>query len=453
MLRPNREKQQNYELVSIEDLVPADHLLRKIDKYIDFSFIDERVRHLYSQDNGRPAIDPLVLFKMIFLGYFYGIRSERQLERDIQTNLAYRWFLGLGLADRVPDHTTISWNRRTRFKDTTVFQDIFDEIVLQAISHRMVGGRVLISDSTHLKANANKHKYTKEQVKQNTRDYLDELNAAVETDRKAQGKKPLKPREEVNEDKEVKVSTTDPDSGYMVREGKPEGFFYLDHRTVDVKYNLITDVFVTAGNVHDSVPYLSRLDRQRERFGFRVEAVALDSGYLTTPICKGLQDRKIFGVIAHRRFHPTQGLFHKWEFTYNAEQDVYVCPQKQELPYRTTDRHGYRHYASNPQLCAECPMLAQCTRSKNHRKLVTRHVWEDSKEQVRQNRLTKSGKGLYRKRKETIERSFADAKQLHGFRYCRLRGLRNVMEQALMTAAVQNMKKIAFHLDRKAKEG
>ncbi|GMX64886.1 hypothetical protein Elgi_41550 [Paenibacillus elgii] len=189
MLRSNRDKQQNYELVSIEDLVPADHMLRKIDKYIDFSFIDEKVRHLYSQDNGRPAIDPLVLFKMIFLGYFYGIRSERQLEREIQTNLAYRWFLGLGLTDRVPDHTTISWNRRTRFKDTTVFQDIFDEIVLQAVSHRMVGGRVLISDSTHLKANANKHKYTKKLVKQNTRDYLDELNAAVEADRKTQGKK------------------------------------------------------------------------------------------------------------------------------------------------------------------------------------------------------------------------------------------------------------------------
>ncbi|WP_201007600.1 IS1182 family transposase [Paenibacillus glycanilyticus] len=452
MLRSNRDKQQNYELVSIEDLVPADHMLRKIDKYIDFSFIDEKVRHLYSQDNGRPAIDPLVLFKMIFLGYFYGIRSERQLEREIQTNLAYRWFLGLGLTDRVPDHTTISWNRRTRFKETTVFQDIFDEIVLQAISHRMVGGRVLISDSTHLKANANKHKYTKDQVKQNARDYLDELNAAVETDRKAQGKKPLKPREEVNEDKEVKISTTDPESGYMVREGKPEGFFYLDHRTVDVKYNLITDVFVTAGNVHDSVPYLGRLDRQRERFGFEVEAVALDSGYLTTPICKGLQDRKIFGVIAHRRFHPTQGLIHKWEFKYDAEQDLYVCPQEQELPYRTTDRHGYRHYASNPKICAECPMLRQCTRSKNHRKLLTRHIWEDSKEQVRLNRLSKSGKRLYRKRKETIERSFADAKQLHGFRYCRLRGLRNVAEQALMTATVQNMKKIAFHLERKAKE-
>ncbi|MBE0339796.1 IS1182 family transposase, partial [Paenibacillus sp. 23TSA30-6] len=286
MLRSHRDKQQSFEFVSLEELVPQDHLLRKVDKYIDFSFIHEKVSPLYCANNGRPAIDPTVLFKMIFLGYFYGIRSERQLEREIQTNLAYRWFLGLGLTDKVPDHTTISWNRRTRFKDTTIFQDIFDEIVLQAISHRMVGGRVLVTDSTHVKANANKHQYTKEQVLQNTKDYMDELNAAVTEDRRNHGKKALKSREEVNEEKEVKVSKTDPDSGYMIRDGKPEGFFYLDHRTVDTKYNVITDVHVTPGNVHDSVPYLSRLDRQRERFGFQVEAVALDSGYLTTPICR-----------------------------------------------------------------------------------------------------------------------------------------------------------------------
>ena len=189
VLLSNRENQQAYEFVSIEELVPQDHLLRKVDKYIDFSFIDEKVRPLYCADNGRPAIDPVVLFKMIFLGYFYGIRSERQLEREIQTNLAYRWFLGLGLTDKVPDHSTISWNRRTRFKGTEIFQEIFDEIVLQAIQHRMVGGRVLVSDSTHVKANANKHKYTREQVLQNTRDYVSELNAAVEVDRNAHGKK------------------------------------------------------------------------------------------------------------------------------------------------------------------------------------------------------------------------------------------------------------------------
>jgi hypothetical protein len=257
----------------------------------------------------------------------------------------------------------------------------------------------------------------------------------------------------VNEEKEIKVSKTDPDSGYMIRDGKPEGFFYLDHRTVDTKYNLITDVHVTPGNVHDSVPYLSRLDRQRERFGFKVEAVALDSGYLTTPICRGLQSRKIFAVIAHRRFHPRQGLFPKWKFSFDRERNIYVCPASHELNYRTTDRKGYRHYASDPEHCKSCPLLDQCTQSKNHRKVVTRHVWEDSKDWVRNNRLSKSGKQLYRKRKETIERSFADAKELHGFRYCRLRGLPNVREQALMTAAVQNMKKMAIHLDRLEKRG
>ncbi|MED1796561.1 IS1182 family transposase [Brevibacillus nitrificans] len=450
MLRSNKDKQTAYEFVSIEQLVPQDHMLRKIDTYIDFSFILEKVRPYYCEDNGRPAIDPLVLFKMIFLGYFYGIRSERRLEQEIQTNVAYRWFLGLGLTDRVPDHTTISLNRRIRFKDTTIFQDIFDEIVLQAMGHRMIGGRMLISDSTHVKANANKNKYTKEQVMQNTKSYIDELNEAVEIDRKNNGKKPLKPEKDVVEQKEVRVSTTDPDSGYMMREGKPEGFYYLDHRTVDAKYNLITDVFVTPGNVHDSLPYLDRLERQTKRFGFKVEAVALDSGYLTTPICHKLKEKNIFAVIAHRRYHPTQGLFHKWQFTYDAERNSYTCPNQQELLYSTTDRHGYRHYKSDPEVCKSCPFLSKCTRSKNHRKVVTRHVWEDSKDWVRENRLSKAGKKLYKKRKETIERSFADAKQLHGFRYCRLRGLRNIMEQALMTAAVQNMKKIALHL---AKQG
>lgn len=189
MLRSNRESQSTFEFVCIEELVPENHLLRQIDKTIDFSFILEKVRHLYSENNGRPSIDPIVLFKMMFIGYIFGIRSERQLEQEIQTNVAYRWFLGFSLTERVPDHSTISWNRRNRFKGTGIFQEIFDEIVLLAINHRMVSGRVLMSDSTHIKANANKRKFETEMVKQNTRDYVQELDEAVEEDRKQHGKK------------------------------------------------------------------------------------------------------------------------------------------------------------------------------------------------------------------------------------------------------------------------
>jgi transposase len=448
MFNTRDHTQNELEFVLLDDLVPENHLLRKIDTYIDFSFILEKVRPYYSEDNGRPSLDPLILFKMMFIGYLYGIRSERQLEREIQVNLAYRWFLGLKITDPIPHHSTISWNRCNRFKDTTVFQDIFDEIVRLAMEHNMVGGRVLFSDSTHLKANANKHKFTRETVEVETREYIEELNKAIEEDRVAHGKKPLKEKKEVGETKEIRKSTTDPECGFMSRDNKQEMFCYLDHRTTDMKFNIITDAYVTAGNVHDSVPYLSRLDRQIERFQFKVEAVALDSGYLTNPICKGLGDRQIFGVIAHRRYAPVKGLFPKWKFKYDHESDHYTCPNGQKLTYRTTTREGYREYKSDSKQCKECPLLAECTRSKNHTKVVTRHVWEENKEKVRLNRLSKSGKALYKFRKEKIERSFADSKELHGLRYCRLRGKQKVSEQVLLTAACQNIKKIATHLSR-----
>ncbi|WP_078593670.1 IS1182 family transposase [Evansella clarkii] len=448
MLRPIREKQVELEMVSIDQLVPEDHIVRKIDEKIDFNFIYDRVKPFYCEDNGRPPIDPVMLFKMMLVGYFFGIRSERQLEKEIQTNVAYRWFLGLNLTDKVPHHSTISFNRHKRFNDTTVFQDIFDDIVLLAAENGMVGGRVLFTDSTHLKANANKHKFVKEKVQVETQEYIEELDKAVEEDRKAHGKKPLRKKEKEVEEKEVKVSTTDKDSGYMYREGKPEGFFYLDHRTTDMKYNIITDVYVTPGNVHDSRPYLSRLDRQRERFGFEVEAVGLDAGYLTVPICHGLEKRNIMGVIAHRRFTPKKGLFPKWKFTYDKKTDSYTCPNGSTLTYSTTNREGYRQYHSDPSKCRVCPFLSKCTSSRNHKKVMTRHVWEESKEKVRENRLSPEGKLLYKKRKETIERSFADAKQLHGLRYCRLRSVKGASEQALMTAIAQNIKKIANHLTR-----
>ncbi|MBM7570338.1 hypothetical protein JOC48_000816 [Aquibacillus albus] len=139
-----------------------------------------------------------------------------------------------------------------------------------------------------------------------------------------------------------------------------------------------------------------------------------------------------------------KGFLPKWKYIYNAEQDSYVCPEGQTLHYATTDRQGYRHYKSDSEKCMNCPLLAKCTKSK----AITRHVWEGAKEQVRLNRLSNEGKWIYRMRKEKIERSFADSKELHGLRYCRLRGLQNVSEQALLTAACQNMKKIALHLSR-----
>lgn len=187
-----------------------------------------------------------------------------------------------------------------------------------------------------------------------------------------------------------------------------------------------------------------------ERFELAVGAIGLDAGYFTPHLCKGIVDRELFGVMGYKRPNHREGYFYKRDYRYDAEQDCYRCPAGEVLPYRTTNRLGYREYASNPARCTDCALRAQFTQSQNHQKLVTRHLWEGFKEAINANRLIDLGKRLYARRKETVERSFADAKELHGHRYARFRGLAKVQAQCLLSAACQNMKKMALLLARKA---
>ncbi len=451
MLKNEYVKQTEIEIVTIEQLVPQDHLLRKIEDGFDFSFVRRRMEPLYCKNNGRPAIDPVLLFKMLFIGYVFGIRSERQLVREIQVNVAYRWFLNLNLTDKVPHHSTISQNRRRRFQGTDVFRLMFDDVVEYAYNHEFIEGKILYTDSTHLKADANKKKFTRVQVSKNTQTYLDELDQSVEADRIAHGKKPLPPKQAAKEEpkSEIKASKTDPDSGYMAREHKPEGFSYLDHRTCDNKHNLITDVHITPGNINDSTVYLDRLNHQLDRFGFDVKAVGLDSGYHTPHILRTLIDKGIFAMVSYRRPGGKKGLYRKSKFQFDAQNNQYTCPQGHVLKYRTTGRNGYRTYISDPRVCSLCPLLSKCTNSKNHQKIISRHVWEHYAEQVKINRDSEFGEYIKRRRSETIERSFADAKQLHGYRFARFRGLEKVETQALMTAIAQNIKKMVMIASRR----
>lgn len=444
MIKKSYAKQTEMEMVTIEDLVPQDHILRQIEENYDFEFVRERLEPYYCKDNGRPALDPVVLFKMMFIGYVFGIRSERQLEKEIQVNVAYRWFLNLSLTERVPDHSTISQNRRRRFQGTDVFRQLFDEVVLQAYNRNLIDGKILYTDSTHLKANANKKKFNREHVSANTGAYLEGLDDAISEDRIKHGKKPFKPLEKSSAEpmKEIKVSKTDPESGYFARKNKPEGFHYLDHRTCDNKHNMITDVFITPGNMSDSVVYLDRLDHQINRFGFDVEAVGLDSGYHTLNICKDLSEKGIKAIVSYRKPGGKRGLFRKSKFQYDEQSDTYTCPEGHVLRYVTTDRSGFRTYRSDPKVCRNCAQLSKCTQSKKHIKNITDHIWNKYFQIVKSNRDTDFGEYVKRRRSETIERSFADAKQLHGYRYARFRGREKVEVQALMTAMTQNIIKM-----------
>ena len=178
MLKKPAPEQTALEMVTLDGLVPKDHVLRRIDAVIDFSFIHDRVAGLYCADNGRPPLDPTLMLKALFLGYLFGVRSERQLVREIEVNVAYRWFLRMKLTDPVFDASTLSQNRRRRFKDTSVAHDIFDAIVEQAIGHGLVDGTVLYTDSTHLKANANKGKYDLEILQKSRADHWADLDRA-----------------------------------------------------------------------------------------------------------------------------------------------------------------------------------------------------------------------------------------------------------------------------------
>ncbi len=184
MMTKRSNQQVEMHLITIEDLVPMDHLLRKVNDIIDFSFIYDEVENLYCSNNGRPSIDPVILGKFLLIGFLYGINSERRISEEIQVNMAYRWFLGLDIMDKVPDHSTISQNRRRRFNGSGLFRNIFQKTVAICIEKGLADGKLVFTDSTHMKANASRKTEYIKQVEEVTNEYLEELDQYEEAVRK-----------------------------------------------------------------------------------------------------------------------------------------------------------------------------------------------------------------------------------------------------------------------------
>lgn len=433
-------------LYSLEDLVPQESIYRKIDKYIDFTFIYDKVKDLYCQNNGRNCVDPVVLFKLVFIQTIDGIKSMRKTCEKIKVDLEYRWFLGIPLGKSTPHYSTFSQNYIRRFQGTTIFEEIFTQIVEQAINLNLVSGETFFTDSTHKKANANKNKFH-EEVQKVVKQRKEWLEKEINAERKNQGYKEFKFKEEI-EEKKIKVSNTDSESGYYHRDNKEKGFMYLDHRTVDSKCNIIVDCHITKGNVHDSQPYISRMEYIKNKFGFNIKEVGVDSGYDTTDIKKYFEDNNIFGVIAYRRYQQGNTNIRKYEFKYNKEQDCYICPKTGvTLPYTgRVDRNGYKYY-SDRENCQGCPHINECCRAQGYR-IIRRLICEELNENARERRLSERGKQLYKLRKEKIERSFADSKNNHGYRYAMYRGIEKNQNYTWLICAAQNMKNIAIKKEK-----
>ena len=223
---------------------------------------------------------------------------------------------------------------------------------------------------------------------------------------------------------------------------------YLDHRTVDSKCNIIVDCYITKGNVHDSIPYISRLEYLKKKFNFEIKEVGIDSGYDTLDIKKYLHDNNIYGVIAYRRYAKAETTIRKSRFKYLKESDCYICPETGLILEYTgrIDKNGYKYYASKEN-CKNCPEKKGCCNKKEYR-IITRHICEDLNEEMRERRISERGKQLYKQRKEKIERSFADSKQNHGYRYAMYKGIEKNQNYTWLICAAQNMKNIAQKLTK-----
>ena len=452
------KKREQIVMMCMDDLVPQDHMLRKIDRALNWNFIYDLVEEKYSPDKGRPSLDPVMLIKIPFIQYLYGIRSMRQTIKEIEVNVAYRWFLGLDMLDPVPHFTTFGKNYTRRFKDTDLFEQIFQRILQECYRFKLVDPTEVFVDATHVKAHANGRKMQRRIAEQEARFYDEMLRKEINADREAHGKKPLKENGSDEDDhndhggtggggsagKEVKTSTTDPESGWFHKGDHKEVFAYGIETACD-KHGWILGYTVSPGNLHDSQTFKGLFDKI-EAIG--IEKLIADAGYKTPAIAKLLLDKGILPVFPYKRPMTKAGFFKKYEYAYDEYYDCYVCPNGKTLEYSTTNREGYREYKSCGAACAECPYLAQCTGSRDHVKVITRHVWADYLETCEDIRSTRGMKELYAQRKETIERLFGTAKEAHGFRYTNMIGKARMMMKAGLTFACLNLKKLAKMLDR-----
>ncbi len=432
-------------IVSIEDLVPQGHLLRKIDRAVDFDEIYPMVEQYYCEDNGRPAVDPVVLVKIVMIWHLFGIRSLRQTLKEVTVNMAYRWFLGYGVDTPVPHFATVSYAFAQRFP-SELSEQIFAWVLEAAMKKGYVRPETIFIDGTHIKASANKNKKRKELAEVTARAYEDQLREEINADRASHGKKPLQEKDDDDAGepptKEVTVSTTDPQSG-VFRKGEHETQFAYETHTACDERGYVLGYEVTAGNVHDSTAFDAVYDKVTDRFP-EIGTVAMDAAYKTPWICKKIFEDERRASLPYKRPMTKDGYFKKYEYVYDEYYDCYLCPHHQVLKYSTTNRDGYREYKSNPHICKDCPSLQRCTQSKNHQKVVTQHIWDEWVELAEDFRHTPEGRESYQKRKETIERVFADAKEKHAMRYTTIRGLTRVRCWVGLKFAAMNLKKMAL---------
>lgn len=468
--------------LTLEELVPADHCYRHLEQSLDLSFVRDLVREAYA-GSGRPSIDPVVFFKLQLILFFEGVRSERQLMQIVADRLSLRWYLGYDLTESLPDHSSLSRIRERYGLD--VFRRFFEAVVEQCVAAGLVWGQELYIDATKVAANASltslqtrfaveahlAHLFTPVGDDGDHGDVSGGPNGAdgggapeqlsVDLSQEAQVKlaacaaqrhdwigKTGRPNRQVTSGTyrrtaDFRISTTDPDATPMPQGDGRTHLGYQDHYVVDGgRARIILATLVAPAEVQENQPALDLLWRARFRWKLHVRQITGDTKYGTFENIVAIENEGIRAYVPLSEVGRRPGQFQEQDFVYDAGADVFRCPGKATLRFLSQcDITQRRIYEAPAAVCADCALRNKCTRSKRGRR-VGRSLDADTVDRVRGYHTTQPFARAMRKRRVWVEPLFAEAKDWHGLRRFRLRGLEKVNAEALLIAAGQNLKRL-----------
>jgi transposase len=438
--------------------VPPDHLVRQIDGLLDLSWVHKELAPYYPH-TGRPSIDPVLMIRMLIVGYVFAIRSERRICAEVQVNLAYRWFCKLGIEDKVPDHSVFCRARNERFRESDALRRVFEGVVGTCIAAGLVGGEAFSIDASLIKADVDKKKRAPgdqpiawpkaQEASRAVQEYLAVLDAARNDEESGDGEGGGSSGDDGSRRKPPKeVSLTDPQATWVARPGVDPFFAYDANYLIDNKVGIIVDAEGTRANRTVEITITeTMIDRAKRRFDLRPQRLAGDSVYGAVRLLKWLVDRKITPhVPVWDKSARHDGTFSRADFVFDRQRNVYICPGGAELTSTGNIDQGHIvYYRANKSDCSACSLKPKCTTAPMRK--VTRDVNEDVRDRVRALANTEAFQQSSRERKK-VEMRFAHMKRILRLDRLRLRGLSGAKDEVLLTATAQNLRRLAKLLCR-----
>src|SRR5579863_8164956 len=441
MGRLNHDQGQFFYSFRLEEAVPDDHPVRGIAAVLDLSWVYSELEPFYPKI-GRPSIDPVLMIRMLIIGYALAIRSERALCRDVQVNLAYRWFCGLSIEDKVPDHSNFSRVRHDRFGANDIFRRVFERVVQACIAAGLVGGEGFAVDASLIAADANKQRSIPGPEWNKARD-LQGANRAVKEYLATLDDAAFGAASEVTP---KFVSPSDPAAQWTGAMRGPAFFAYSDNYLIDVKCGIIMDVEASRAIRQAEVGAAkTMIDRTEECFGLKPKRLAADTAYGAAPMLNWLVEEK--GIAPHipvfDRSKRDDGTFSRSDFRYDPASDVYHCPAGKTLTTTGTLVNGGTTliYLARKRDCDGCKLRSQCCPKVPFRK-IPRDQHEAARDIARSFAGTEAFEQSRLERKK-IEMRFAHLKRILRLGRLRLRGPRGAQDEFVLAAIAQNLRRLA----------